>query len=89
MREMARRLGISGSLFQEEPREALKKALRIAFESGTIEQLYSGFDLKLRERSREEYQTPTGKIELASSIAVEPIAPLPEQLPFSEEVDHR
>ncbi len=85
MREMALRLGRSEPWLLEDPKEALSKSLRYAFEEGTLEQFFSGADLRLRERSREEYQTPTGKIELYSSIAIEPITPLPKQLPVSGE----
>jgi anaerobic selenocysteine-containing dehydrogenase len=85
MREMALRLGRSEPWLLEDPKEALSKSLRYAFEEGTLEQFFSGADLRLRERSSEEYQTPTGRIELYSSIAIEPITPLPKQLPVSGE----
>jgi anaerobic selenocysteine-containing dehydrogenase len=85
MREIALRLGRIEQWLLEDPKEALSKALRDAFETRTLEQFFSGADLKLRERSREEYQTPTGRIELYSSAAVEPITPLPKQLPISGE----
>jgi anaerobic selenocysteine-containing dehydrogenase len=85
MREMAARLGRLEPWLFEEPREALAKALEDAFENGFPEDLFRGEDLRLRERSREEYQTPSGKVEFYSTIAGEPITPLPKQLPMEDD----
>lgn len=81
MREMAIRLGRGEQWLFEEPREALAKALSDAFEDGTPELLFSGADLRLSERSRDEYQTPSGRIELYSTTVSESVTPLPKQLP--------
>lgn len=81
MREMAERLGRVEPWLFEEPRAALEVALRDAFEGGTTADLLGGADLRVRERSRDEYQTPSGKVEFCSTVAREPITPLPRQLP--------
>jgi anaerobic selenocysteine-containing dehydrogenase len=81
MREMAKRLGRTEDWLFEEPRAALEVALRGAFEGGTPADLLGGADLRVRERSRMEYQTPSGKVEFYSTVAREPITPLPRQLP--------
>ncbi len=81
MREMATRLGRVEPWLFEEPREALARALRDAFVDGSPGDLFRGEDLRFRERSRGEYQTPSGKVEFYSTTAREPITPLPRQLP--------
>lgn len=81
MREMAVRLGRSEQWLFEDPREAITKALSGAFENGTVADLFAGVDLRLRERNREEYQTPSGRIEFYSTTVTESVTPLPKQLP--------
>lgn len=57
-----------------------------AFENGRFDDLNKGAVLKLRQRPISEYQTPSGKIELYSSRALEMGAsPLPVQLPLNED----
>jgi len=85
MREMAARLGRGEPWLFEEPREALTKALGAAFEDGSPGDLFNGRDLRLRERSRGEYQTPSGRLEFYSTTAVEPITPLPRQHPLEDD----
>ena len=85
MREMATRLGRVEPWLFEEPREALAKALGDAFVDGSPEDLFRGRDLRWRERSHGEYQTPSGKVEFYSTIAKEPVTPLPRQLPVEED----
>jgi anaerobic selenocysteine-containing dehydrogenase len=80
-REMAVRLGRGEQWIFEEPSDALTKALSGAFENGTAADLFVGADLKLREKSCEEYQTPSGRIEFYSTTVTESITPLPRQLP--------
>jgi anaerobic selenocysteine-containing dehydrogenase len=85
MREIALRIGVGGSWLMEEPREALRRALKDSFENGTVDDFLGGKSLRLRERRRDEYQTPSGKVEFASSIAKAAVAPLPLQLPLLDE----
>lgn len=80
MKEMTGRLGRGEAWLYEDPLEALKKAFEGAIEEGTPHVLQEGATFKVSERSREAYQTPSGKIEFYSSIAKEGIAPLPCQL---------
>jgi len=80
MKEMTGKLGRGEAWLYEDPLEALKKAFEGAIEEGTPHVLQEGATFKVSERSREEYQTPSGKIEFYSSIAKEGIAPLPSQL---------
>jgi anaerobic selenocysteine-containing dehydrogenase len=85
MREMAKLLGRSEPPLYEDPIEAVKKAFEYALEDGTTFDLIRGTNLKIRERSCNEYQTPSGKIEFYSSIEKEGITPLPRQLPVETE----
>jgi len=55
------------------------------FENGRFDDLLKGAILKLRQRPINEYQTPSGKIELYSSKAPEiGASPLPVQLSLDE-----
>jgi anaerobic selenocysteine-containing dehydrogenase len=85
MREIALRIGVGGSWLMEEPRETLRRALKDSFENGTVDDFLEGKSLRLRERRRDEYQTPSGKVEFASSIAKAAVTPLPLQLPLPDE----
>ncbi len=77
---LAGRLGIKDRRLLEDPWSVLEKALENAFVDGDFGDLLKGKVLKLRSRSRSEYQTPSGKIELWSSVAEERgIYPLPQQ----------
>lgn len=77
VREMARRLGIEDPALYEDPLEALRRALEGALE-GSFEELLSGKVLKLKYRARDEYQTPSGRIEFYSLKAVERgLSPIP------------
>jgi anaerobic selenocysteine-containing dehydrogenase len=84
MRQIAERVGGFEPKLFEEPLLALKKATTGAFENGSFDELFNGTILKLRQRPANEYQTPSGKIELYSSGAIGIGAnPLPAQLPLS------
>ena len=85
MKEMMARLAISEPWLLEEPRTALKVALCGAFDDGTPVNLHAGVDLRVRERSSDEYQTPSGKVEFYSTVAIPPITPLPRQLPVGND----
>jgi anaerobic selenocysteine-containing dehydrogenase len=85
MQQLAERLSCGESWLFEDPWQALEKALMEAFEKGRFDDLLKGAVLKLRQRPINEYQTPSGKIELYSSKALEMGAsPLPAQLPLNE-----
>jgi anaerobic selenocysteine-containing dehydrogenase len=85
MQQLAERLGCSESWLFEDPWQALEKAMTEAFENERFGDLFKGAVLKLRQRPIDEYQTPSGKIELYSSKALEMGAdPLPEQLPLND-----
>jgi len=86
MQQLARRLGRAEPWIFEDPWKALEKATRGAFENGSFNDLLEGAVLKLRQRPINEYQTPSRKIELYSSRALEMrLNPLPVQLPLNED----
>lgn len=79
MRELARRLGVREEWVYEDPWAAVRRALSGALEGSSEDMLWGG-TLKLRMRSRSEYQTPSGRIELYSARAAEAgLSPLPRQ----------
>ena len=84
-REIALRIGIGGPWLMEEPREAIRKTMKDSFENGTVEEFLQGKDLKMKERSRDEYQTPSGKVEFTSTTTINPTTPLPKQLPLLDD----
>ena len=69
--ELARRLGIEEEWLYEDPWAVLEGVLGGQFIDGSFEDLMGGATLKLRTRSKAEYQTPTGKMEFASKKAGE------------------
>jgi anaerobic selenocysteine-containing dehydrogenase len=86
MQQLAERLGCGESWVFEDPWQALEKATTEALENGRFDDLVKGRVMKLRQRPVNEYQTPSGKIELCSSRAPEMGAsPLPVQLPLNED----
>jgi anaerobic selenocysteine-containing dehydrogenase len=85
MQQLADRLNCKEPWVFEDPWQVLKKATAEAFADGCFDDLFKGEILKLRQRPGNEYQTPSGKIELCSSKAIEVGAnPLPVQLPLKE-----
>jgi anaerobic selenocysteine-containing dehydrogenase len=85
MQQIAKRLNCEDSWVFEDPWQALEKATVEAFEKGRFDDLLKGAVLKLRQRPVNEYQTPSGKIELYSSKALEMgVSPLPVQFPLNE-----
>jgi anaerobic selenocysteine-containing dehydrogenase len=85
MQQLAKRLNCEDSWVFEDPWQALEKATVEAFENGRFDDLLKGTVLKLRQRPVNEYQTPSGKIELYSSKALEMgVGPLPVQFPLNE-----
>ncbi|MGD0495031.1 MAG: molybdopterin-dependent oxidoreductase [Candidatus Bathyarchaeia archaeon] len=85
MQQLAERLSCRESWVFEDPWQALQKATAESFENGRFEDLLKGEAMKLRQRPTNEYQTPSGKIELYSSRAFKiGVSPLPAQLPLNE-----
>jgi anaerobic selenocysteine-containing dehydrogenase len=81
MHQLAQKLKSFDTWLFEDPWHALGAAMKDTFENGCLDHLFKGSVLKLRQRSREEYQTPSGKIEFYSSGAPDKCAsPLPLQL---------
>ncbi len=83
MKKLAERLDLNAEWVLEDPWNALARALHGALENGSFDELLQGKVLRLRQRRRDSYQTPTGKIEFYSTIA-EKIGfnPLPVQRPL-------
>ena len=83
MRELARRLNLKQEWLFEDPWKAVEKALENSLEGGNFHDLLAGGPVKLRCRPRDEYQTPSGKIEFSSSVAGERgYSSLPRQVPL-------
>jgi anaerobic selenocysteine-containing dehydrogenase len=69
MQELARRLNLKQEWLFEDPWKAVEKALENSLEAGSFHDLLAGAPVKLKSRPRDEYQTPSGKIELLSRVA--------------------
>lgn len=81
--QVAKRLNLEEKWLYEDPWETVEKALENAFENGNLQDLKNGKTLKLRMRPKNEYQTPTGRIEFYSTKAERPgLSPLPKQQPL-------
>ncbi|MEM1628797.1 MAG: molybdopterin-dependent oxidoreductase [Desulfurococcaceae archaeon] len=77
MHRLAERLGVKEWWVYENPLDALRKAMEKSIE-GSFEELLQGKTLRLKYRLKDEYQTPSGRIEFYSSIAIEKgLNPLP------------
>ena len=70
MQEMARRLKLTERCLFENPWPILDRALKNAFENGTIADLKAGKTLKLNTKPPNAYPTPSGRIEFASQNAI-------------------
>lgn len=78
VKELANGLGIRSRLIYEDPWEALRIALEHAID-GSFDDLLSGKTVMLRYRPKDEYQTPTQRIEFYSlSAHAKGINPLPK-----------
>jgi anaerobic selenocysteine-containing dehydrogenase len=87
MTQLAEKLNLKEDWLYEDPWKAINRALRNAFEDGTPADLQKGKTLKLRVRPRDQYQTPSGKIEFyATGAEALGATPLPKQgsLPVAE-----
>nr|MDO8100425.1 molybdopterin-dependent oxidoreductase [Candidatus Njordarchaeota archaeon] len=83
MTQVADKLKLKEDWLHEDPWRAVEKALGNAFEDGTPLDLEKGKTLKLRMRPRDQYQTPTGKIEFyATKAEALGTTPLPKQGPL-------
>jgi anaerobic selenocysteine-containing dehydrogenase len=88
MQQLAQKLNPFDTWLFEDPWHALGAAMKDTFENGCLDDLLKGSVLKLRQRPREEYQTPSGKIEFYSSGAPDKCAnPLPLQLAIDVDED--
>ena len=86
MQEIAKRLGLTESWLYEDAWSAAEQALEGAFEEGGFQSLRSGEMLTLKTKPKNNYPTPSGKIEFYSSIAAEiGLNPMPIQTPLSIE----
>jgi anaerobic selenocysteine-containing dehydrogenase len=83
MHQIAKRLNSPESWLFEDPWHALGAAMADTFENGCLDDLLKGSVLRLHQEPRQEYQTPSGKIEFYASGAPDKCAaPLPSQLPI-------
>jgi anaerobic selenocysteine-containing dehydrogenase len=81
MVEISKRLGLREAWLYEDPWKAIEKSLEDALETGSFNDLVEGRTVKLKYRDRNEYQTPSGKIEFSSRLAEEKGYPgLPNQI---------
>jgi anaerobic selenocysteine-containing dehydrogenase len=87
MRVLARLVGVAEPWVYEDPWVAVREALKDAFADGSVEEFMGGAQLRLRSRPRDEYQTPTGRIEFAATSVPEGVTPLPRQVELSLGVD--
>jgi len=84
--ELAKRLGLEEEWLYEDPWAVLKEVIGGQFIDGSFEGFMGGATLRLRTRSRAEYQTSTGRMEFASVKAAESgFDPLPLQRPLPGE----
>jgi len=87
MMDLARLAGVAETWVYEDPWAAAREALRDVFEDGTVDEYLGGAPLRLRQRPRDEYQTPTGRIEFAATNPPPGVTPLPRQAEQSQGPD--
>lgn len=63
----------------------MRKGMKDTFKDGTFDELLSGKGLKVRNKPRDEYQTPSGKLEFYSTTVPDDVSPVPHQLEISME----
>ena len=86
MQALTQRLHLKAAWLYEDPWQAVAAALQEAFEEGDLESLKAGATLRLKRKPTARYATPSGKIELSSSVAVQKgFSPLPTQPPLAVE----
>ncbi|MFX1563941.1 MAG: molybdopterin-dependent oxidoreductase, partial [Promethearchaeota archaeon] len=83
MQEFAKRMGLEDEWLYEDPWRVVETALENALEDGTFTNLLEGKILKLLSDPIQVYPTPSGKIEIFSSLAKKiRIRPIPEHTPL-------
>ncbi len=83
MQELARRLGLKEDWLYQGPWHAVEQALQGAFAAGEWTQLLAGERVFLSSKPRDQYPTPSGKIEFDSTLARQMgFAALPLQAPL-------
>ena len=83
MQKLAGKLGLKEKWLYEDPWQALRKSLAESYRHGQLQDVLDGSVLQLKLRPYDEYQTPSGKIELFSSKASEiGVGALPVQDPI-------
>ena len=87
MWELARLVDVAEPWVYEDPWAAVREALKDAFVDGSVDEFLGGAQLRLKSRPRDEYQTPTGRIEFAATSAPEGVTPLPRQVELSLGLD--
>ncbi|MCW4048297.1 MAG: molybdopterin-dependent oxidoreductase [Candidatus Bathyarchaeota archaeon] len=87
MREIAKRVGVKESWVYSDPWIEVKSSFIDAFEEGTVEDYLAGKTCKLKSRPMDEYQTPSGRIEFASTSASGEVTALPDQLELPQGPD--
>lgn len=88
MQALAARLGLMQDWLFDDPWEAVELALENAFKSGTVADLKAGDMLQLARKPLSYYATPSGKIELTSSQAIDRgFSPLPRQKSLQRAAD--
>jgi anaerobic selenocysteine-containing dehydrogenase len=88
MRQLAKRLQLNQPYLDEDPWEALEKTLDNTFVEGGLSSLLAGKTVEVRLRPRNDYPTPSTKIELAATAPGKAITALPFQHPMPEGSDH-
>jgi len=71
MREIAERLGMREEWLYEDPWSTLEEAFKNAIEEGDFQSLRTGEMATLRTKPKDNYPTPSGKIEFDSSVAAD------------------
>lgn len=85
MAQLVGRLNLKEDWLHQDAWQAIEKALESAFENGNPTDLKKGKTLKLKMKPRNEYQTPTAKVEFYSKKAEGlGMTPLPKQYPFPQ-----
>lgn len=89
MQELARRLGLKEDWLYQDPWAAIEQALQGAFEDGEWERLLAGERVRLQSKPRDNYPTPSGKIEFDSTLARQmDFSALPLQAPLPVRPQH-
>lgn len=80
MKIMATGLEVEEKWVYADPWSDLENSLKDSFTDGSFTDILSGKSLTVKSRPMDEYQTPSGKIEFASSTIPQGATPLPFQM---------